>query len=148
METNEETNNVNTVDNNSTIDSVDNTVTTRALDSADLGASKPVPQPVQKAQPIQHSTVVACGHSLEAGHFPRKANCEDCWYALFETTPEGVASVHSLLMQEGTQAVERMHGRKFLKHFGLYLKRKLLALHSTPTSDALEVPDLSLKSSS
>jgi hypothetical protein len=98
---------------------------TFTVGAADLGASKPVPQPVYKQRPVQHSVVVACGHALEAGHFPRQANCEDCWYALFETTPEGVASVHSLLMQEGTQAVERMHGRKFLKAFGRYLQKKL-----------------------
>ena len=96
------------------------------LDSADLGAAKSVPQPKYKMRPTQHVVVNACGHKLEAGHFPRQANCEHCWYALFETTPEGVASVHQLLITDGTRAVIAMHGEKFTKQFGKYLRKKLL----------------------
>ncbi len=97
------------------------------IETADLGASKPVP--VVQPKPnytVKHQTVVACDHKLEAGHFPRHANCEDCWFALFETTPDGVASVHDLLLKEGSKAVEAMHGKKFLKQFGKYLQKKLL----------------------
>jgi hypothetical protein len=115
------------------------------LDSADLGASKPVPKPVYKARPTEHATVVACGHKLEAGHFPRNSNCEDCWYALFETTPEGVASVHQLLLTDGTRAVTAMHGAKFTKHFGRYLQSKLLGLHQQSgeqIKEGLEVLDI------
>jgi hypothetical protein len=99
------------------------------LKPADLGASRPVPQPVYKQQPTQHSTVVACGHKLEIGHLPKHSNCEDCWHALFETSPEGVASVHQLLLTDGTRAVTAMHGKKFTKFFGKYLQHKLLAMH-------------------
>ena len=116
-----------------------------AMDSADLGASKPVPKPVYKARPVEHATVVACGHKLEAGHFPRNSNCEDCWFALFETTPEGVASVHQLLLTDGTRAVTAMHGAKFTKHFGRYLQSKLLGLHQQSgeqIAEGLQVLDI------
>jgi hypothetical protein len=109
------------------------------LDSADLGAAKPVPQPKYKMRPVQHATVTACGHKLEAGHFPRQANCEHCWYALFETTPEGVASVHQLLITDGTRAVIAMHGEKFTKQFGKYLRKKLLQQASPEVQAASEI---------
>jgi|ERR1035437_42691 hypothetical protein len=109
---------------------------TVTVQDADLGASKPVPQPVYKTRPTQHSTVVACGHKLETGHFPRQANCEHCWFALFETTPDGVASVHDLLLREGTQAVIAMHGSKFTKQFGKYLQKKLLSKYRASDSYA------------
>ena len=107
------------------------------LDSADLGAGKPVQtehKPTEREVrawraanfTVKHNRVVACGHLLEAGHFPTHTNCEACWYALFETTPDGVASVHDLLLKEGSKTVEAMHGKKFLKQFGLYLRKKLL----------------------
>jgi len=105
-------------------------------EQTDLGASKPIPQPVYKQQPTRHSVVNACGHKLEAGHFPKHTNCEDCWFALFETTPDGVASVHDLLLKEGTQAVVRMHGSKFTKAFGQYLRRKLLSQYASPAVQA------------
>src|SRR5208282_805285 len=113
---------------------------------ADLGASKPVAQPKPTEREIResrarhwtvrHATVIACGHKLEAGHLPSHANCEHCWFALFETTPEGVASVHDLLLKEGTQAVIAMHGAKFVKYFGNYLKKKLLQKFATPEVQA------------
>jgi hypothetical protein len=108
-------------------------------ESADLGAAKPVPQPKYKMRPVQHATVTACGHKLEAGHFPRQANCEHCWYALFETTPEGVASVHQLLITDGTRAVIAMHGEKFTKQFGKYLRKKLLQQASPEVQAASEI---------
>ena len=119
---------------------------TPALNDADLGASKPVAQPKPTEREIResrarhwtvrHATVIACGHKLEAGHLPSHANCEHCWFALFETTPEGVASVHDLLLKEGTQAVIAMHGAKFVKHFGNYLKKKLFQKFATPEVQA------------
>lgn len=96
------------------------------MNDTDLGASRPISQPVYKQQPTQHSTVVACGHKLETGHLPKHSNCEDCWFALFETSPEGVASVHQLLLEGGTKAVVAMHGSKFTKMFGRFLREKLL----------------------
>ena len=92
----------------------------------DLGASKPIPQPQPKQQPIQHSVVIACGHKLDLRHFPDHANCWDCWQAFFSVSPEGVASVHQLLLEGGTKAVVAMHGKKFVKHFGKFLQQKLL----------------------
>ena len=104
-----------------------------------------MPQPMYKPQPIQHARVVACGHALEANHLPKHSNCEDCWMALFETSPEGVASVHQLLLSGGTQAVIAVHGAKFTKHFGRYLQSKLLGLHqksSEQIKEGLEVLDI------
>ena len=115
------------------------------MNDTDLGASRPIPQPVYKQQPTQHSTVVACGHKLEIGHLPKHSNCEDCWHALFETSPEGVASVHNLLLTDGTRAVTAMHGAKFTKHFGRYLQSKLLAMHQKSgeqIAEGLQVLDI------
>ena len=115
------------------------------MNDTDLGASRPISQPVYKQQPTEHATVVACGHKLEAGHFPRNSNCEDCWYALFETTPEGVQSVYQLLLNDGIKAVTAMHGAKFSKYFGKYLQRKLLAMHQQSgeqIAEGLQVLDI------
>jgi hypothetical protein len=102
--------------------------TVELAEPADLGASKPVEKPYRhRGIPVQHPTVVACGHKLEAGHFPRHANCYDCWYALFETTPDGVSTVHEILTNMGTQALVARFGRKFVKFFGAYLRSKMFA---------------------
>ena len=117
-----------------------------ALADADLGASKPVAQPKPTEREIRewrarhwtvrHAAVVACGHKLEDGHPPKHVNCEHCWYALFETTPEGVASVHDMLLKGGTQAVIAVHGKKFTEQFGKYLRKKLLQQYATPEVQA------------
>lgn len=115
------------------------------INSADLGASKPIAQQKFKTRPVEHARVVACGHKLEAGHFPKHSNCEDCWHALFETSPEGVASVHQLLLTDGTRAVTAIHGEKFTKFFGKYLQRKLLAMHQQSgeqIAEGLQVLDI------
>lgn len=102
----------------------------------DLGASTPVGPVKYKTQPVQHNTVVACGHKLEAGHFPRQANCYDCWFALFETTPGGVEHTHALLSSEGAEAVRKMHGSKFLKMFGKYLRSKMTEAYMNSKAEA------------
>lgn len=118
------------------------------MNDTDLGASKPIPQPQPKQRPLQHATVTACGHKLEAGHFPRKMNCEDCWYALFETNAEALPGLHALLNEQGRSAIERMYGRKFMEAFGRYLRGKLLEMHTEqqaepmPTGPSLEVKGL------
>jgi hypothetical protein len=98
----------------------------------DLGASKPIAQPQPKQQPIQHSVVIACGHKLDLRHFPDHANCWDCWNAFFSVSPEGVASVHQLLLEGGTKALVAMHGVKFTKMFGRFLREKLLKEYARP----------------
>jgi len=134
----EEINNVNGgLDNASIPNSSPDGSNVHNVNSADLGAGKSIEikhEPTEREIrewrsrnfTVKHNRVVACGHKLETGHLPRHANCEDCWYALFETTPDGVASVHDLLLKEGSKAVEAMHGKKFLKAFGKYLRIKLL----------------------
>lgn len=102
--------------------------TVELSEPTDLGASKPVEKPYRhRGIPVQHPTVVACGHKLEAGHFPRHVNCYDCWYALFETTPDGVSTVHEILTNMGTQALISHFGKKFVKFFGAYLRSKMFA---------------------
>ena len=107
------------------------------LTDADLGASKPIPEPKPTLAQVKawrntnftvkHSTVNACGHKIDLRHFPSNANCEDCWEAFFSVSPEGVASVHDLLLKDGTKAVIAMHGAKFTKWFGKFLQKKLLS---------------------
>jgi hypothetical protein len=105
-------------------------------ESTDLGASKPIPQPAYKPQPTQHSIVKACNHKIDLNHFPTHSNCWDCWQAFFSVSPEGVASVHQLLLQGGTKAVIAMHGAKFVKFFGKFLQQKLLQEYASPAVQA------------
>ena len=118
----------------------------KALVDADLGASKPIPEPKPTRKQIgewrnanftvRHSTVNACGHKLDLRQFPSNANCWDCWEAFFSVSPEGVASVHQLLLNGGTQAVVAMHGKKFTKMFGKFLQKKLLKEYASPAVQA------------
>ena len=93
---------------------------------------------------VRHATVLACDHKIDLRQFPSNSNCFDCWYAFLESNPEGVASVHELLQQGGTKAVEAMHGRKFVKMYGRYIQEKLLGLRSATTQPepSLEIPDI------
>ena len=118
--------------------------TSVTLVDADLGASKPVPEPTPTRKQIgewraanftvRHSVVNACGHKLDLKQFPSNANCWECWNAFFSVSPEGVASVHQLLLNGGTQAVIAMHGKKFTKMFGKFLQKKLLKEYASPAS--------------
>jgi hypothetical protein len=134
---------------------------TVVLQDADLGSSKPIsePKPTRKQIgewraahfTVKHSTVNACGHKLDLRHFPSNANCSDCWEAFFSVSPEGVSSVHQLLMTEGTQAVIRMHGQKFTRQFGRFLRKKLLSEYANrevPTSPSIEGGMLDIKAES
>lgn len=108
---------------------------------ADLGSSKPIPQPEPTLKQVKewraanftvrHSTVKACNHKLDLRHLPSNANCWECWRAFFESSPEGVASVHDLLLTGGTKAVIAMHGAKFTKMFGRFLQKKLLSEYAS-----------------
>src|ERR1019366_10211225 len=94
--------------------------TSVTLVDADLGASKPVPQPEPTLKQVRewraanftvrHSTVNACGHKIDLRIPPSNANCWPCWEAFFSNSPEGVASVHDLLLSDGTKAVIAVHG--------------------------------------
>ncbi len=115
-----------------------------SLEGADLGASKPIPEPKPTLAQVKawraanftvrHSTVNACGHKLDLRNFPSNANCEDCWEAFFSVSPEGIASVHDLLLKAGTKAVIALHGAKFTKMFGKFLQKKLLSQAVQATS--------------
>ena len=109
----------------------------KAMVDTDLGASKPVPQPEPTLKQVRewraanftvrHSTVNACGHKIDLRIPPSNANCWPCWEAFLSSNPEGVASVHALLLHGGTQAVIAVHGTKFTKMFGKFLQKKLMA---------------------
>src|ERR1019366_8212706 len=130
------------------------TVNPEALVDADLGASKPVPEPKPTLAQVKawraanftvrHSTVNACGHKLDLRIPPSNANCWPCWEAFFSVSPEGVASVHNLLLEGGTKAVIALHGAKFIRMFGRFLQKKLL-LQASPQVQAasgIEVKNL------
>src|SRR6202521_1658244 len=88
------------------------------LDSADLGASKPVP--VAKPEPkrtLEHAVVKACGHSIDLRHPPTQANCEDCWTAFF-TLAVDTPSLHKILVAQGRVGLVAIVGKKFVKSFG------------------------------
>lgn len=120
------------------------------LDSADLGASKPVPVPEQVQRPFQLPTVVACGHKLDTRRLPVHANCFNCWEAFFETNAQHLGNVHQTLMTEGSAGVTRLYGEKFTKMFGKYLRKQLLQKVQAPSSPSvegatLEVPSITLE---
>jgi hypothetical protein len=122
------------------------TVNPEALQDADLGASKPVPQPEPTLKQVRewraanftvrHSTVNACGHKIDLRIPPSNANCWPCWEAFFSVSPDGVSSVHKLLLHGGTQAVIAVHGTKFTKVFGKFLQKKLLKEYESPAVQA------------
>lgn len=78
---------------------------------------------------VRHATVIACGHKLDLRQIPN-THCFDCWYAFLESNPEGVASVHELIQQGGTKALEAMHGKKFVNMYGKYIQEKLFGLRA------------------
>ena len=112
----------------------------------DLGSSKPVPQPEPTLRQVKewraanftvrHASVNACGHKLDLRVPPSNANCWHCWEAFFSVSPEGVASVHDLLLTGGTKAVIAMHGAKFTRQFGKFLQQKLLKEYASPAVQA------------
>ena len=118
------------------------------VDSADLGASKPIPEKKPTSKEIgeyrnrhftvRHSTVVACGHKIDLRQYPSNANCWDCWEAFFSVSPEGVAQVHQMLMEGGTQEVTRRFGSKFVKKFGKFLQKQLLQAAQQRHEQAVE----------
>jgi hypothetical protein len=106
----------------------------------DLGASKPVP--VAKPEPkrtLEHAIVKACGHSIDLRHPPTQANCEDCWTAFF-TLAVDTPSLHKILVEQGRAGMERLLGKKFVKHFGRYLQSQLKAF--TPEEIAKVEPSI------
>ena len=123
-------------------------VTSANIDSADLGASKPIPEKKPTSKEIgeyrnrhftvRHSTVVACGHKIDLRQYPSNANCWDCWEAFFSVSPEGVAQVHQMLMEGGTQEVTRRFGSKFVKKFGKFLQKQLLQAAQQRHEQAVE----------
>ncbi len=125
---------------NLSIDPVDKPVTV-AVESADLGASKPIaePKPTRKQIgewraanfTVKQGTVLACGHKFDPRTMPKKANCWDCWEATFSTSPESVAQVHQMLLDGGTQAVISTYGSKFTRMFGRFLRKKLLTEYAS-----------------
>jgi hypothetical protein len=113
---------------------------TRTIEDADLGASKPVP--VAKPEPkhtVEHAIVKACGHSIDLRHPPTQANCEDCWTAFF-TLAVDTPSIHKILVEQGRTGLERMVGKKFVKHFGKFLQNRLNAF--TPEEIAKVEPTI------
>src|ERR1019366_1205394 len=131
------------------------TVNPEALVDADLGASKPIAESKPTLAQVKawraanftvrHSTVNACGHKLDLKNCPSNANCEDCWEAFFSVNPDGVASVHDLLLTGGTKAVIAMHGAKFAKMFGKFLQKKLMKeyMQTLPSGIEGSIMDLS-----
>ncbi len=108
---------------------MDNNVPVQDLD---LGASKPVP--VEKPEPkttLEHPTVRACGHSIDLRHPPTQANCEECWTSFFTLTVD-TPSLHKLLVEQGRAGMERLLGKKFVKHFGRFLGRSLVQTKVDP----------------
>lgn len=92
----------------------------------DLGASKPVP--VDKPEPkttLEHAVVKACEHRIDLRHPPTQTNCEDCWQAFF-TLAVDTPTLHKILVEQGRVGMERMLGKKFVKHFGRFLGRSLV----------------------
>lgn len=118
---------------------------TVTVESADLGASKPIERkPTSKEIgewrnahfTVKQGTVKACGHKFDPTTMPKNTNCWDCWEATFSSSPQGVAQVHQLLLNGGTQAVTAAYGKKFVKMFGRFLRNQLLRDYASKETQA------------
>jgi len=133
---------------------------TKAANSADLGASTPVPESKPTEAEIKEwrgrnftvrtPVVKACGHHLNLQSFPSHSNCQDCWEAFLSNNPNGVEMVHKTLMEQGTQGAIKQFGKKLVKMFGKFLKKQLLQQYASAQVQAasgiegnqLQVPDI------
>ena len=101
----------------------------------DLAAATPVPERTYTKKEIgqmrkrfftiQHSTVTACGHKFKTDGSTPSTNCDDCWWAFFQTSPELLERLHNVLRTGGPSVLIATMGRKFVKKFGKYLETVL-----------------------
>ena len=71
----------------------------------------------------RRQTIAACGHKFYPENPPQHANCDDCWFAFFQTHGELTQSIEEAYQKLGLGLVERLQGRKvareFLKFMGM-----------------------------
>ena len=77
---------------------------------------------------INHGRVKACNHLAKfSATQPPKGNCVDCYKAYFMTCCD-LDSVHIILTKQGVKALERIHGRKFVRALHGFLSQSLMPM--------------------
>jgi len=89
---------------------------------------------------ITHGRVKACGHRARFSVTqPPKGNCVECYKAYFMTCCD-LDSIHVILTKQGVKALERIHGRKFVRMFHGFL-RLLPALNAEANAVTAEITE-------
>jgi hypothetical protein len=65
---------------------------------------------------VKHPRLTACGHKMDLMNEPR-TNCEDCWFAWFNTHQKLVEVADEMYRAKGKEALIGMRGKRFFKMF-------------------------------
>lgn len=65
---------------------------------------------------VRLNTVEPCGHKLDPSRDPR-GNCPYCWFVFFQTHGELVQTADEMFQKVGSQGLETLRGKKFVKNF-------------------------------
>jgi hypothetical protein len=83
---------------------------------------EPAPVPVPVRQTCHLPVVKACGHRLDLHVQPSHRNCEDCWFAFFNTHGELCRQLDEMHMSEGgDSAIIQLQGVKFLHRWRQFM---------------------------
>ena len=83
---------------------------------------------------INHGRVKACNHLAKfSATQPPKGNCVECYKAYFMTCCD-LDSIHIILTKQGVKALERIHGRKFVRAFHGFLSQSLMPMLNAETA--------------
>ena len=107
-----------------TYDIVDSEGTLIEHDGVPVGDEPvPVPAPALPARQTCHLPVVkACGHRLDLHVQPSHRNCEDCWFAFFNTHGELCQQLDEMHTSEGgDSAIIQLQGAKFLHRWKQFM---------------------------
>lgn len=66
---------------------------------------------------VRNNIVEMCGHPIGQDREPKMVNCEYCWFAYFQTHGKIVQVADECFQSEGKEMLERIKGKKFVKHF-------------------------------
>ena len=83
---------------------------------------EPIPAPVPVRQTCHLPVVKACGHRLDLHVQPSHRNCEDCWFAFFNTHGELCRQLDEMHTSEGgDSAIIQLQGAKFLHRWRQFM---------------------------
>lgn len=66
---------------------------------------------------VRNGIVQNCGHKIGTDQEPKYKNCEECWFAFFNTHGEFVQAVDEAYNEHGPAFIEKMKGTKFTRMY-------------------------------